>query len=77
MYNETIEKLTNDAETAYQKKQYKQANNFYNLLVRNSTTPELKDQYQTMLQQIEDELLLQESFGIKLQISKVILYLII
>ena len=65
LYNETIEALTNDAETAYQKKQYKQAKSFYNLLVSVTSTPELKDQYQTMLQQIQDEQLLQESFGIE------------
>ena len=70
MYNETIEALTNDAKTAYQKKQYKQAKSFYNLLVSVTSTPELKTQYQTVLQQIQDEQLLQESFGIEITDSE-------
>lgn len=64
-YNETIESLTNDAETAYQKKQYKPAKSYYNMLVNVTSVPELKAQYQTMLQQIQDEQLIQEGFGIE------------
>ncbi|MGE7765758.1 YHYH domain-containing protein [Peribacillus sp. NPDC096540] len=63
-YNETIEALTNDTEAAYQKKQYNQANKFYKLLVKIAANPKLKAQYQTTLQQIQDEQIIQETFEI-------------
>jgi hypothetical protein len=63
-YDETIVALTKDAQVAYQEKQYKQALKFYKLLVKVAATPQLKAQFQATLQQIQDEQLLQEGFGI-------------
>lgn len=63
-YDETVEALMEDAQLAYQKREYNNALKHYKLLVKITHTPQLSGQFQNILQQIRDEQLLQDKFGI-------------
>jgi len=64
LYNETVEVLASDAEEAFHKKKYGDAEKFYKLLVENTEMPTLISQYQKKLQRIQVEQLLNKSFDI-------------
>lgn len=66
LFDTTMDDIMAEAETAYFKNEFEKANNLYGLLEQHIKSEELKEDYQTTIQHIQDLLNIQEKYDLKI-----------